>query len=78
MEFHQQFRVFQIVSYQLNYICKGPQTHKVVCLDHLVPFKISFKTLKKIPGNVPRKVPSFRVFQNPLLCLYVDLDRIKG
>ena len=23
------------------------------------------KTLKKVPRNVPRKVPSFRVFQNP-------------
>ena len=64
MEFHQQFRVFQIVSYQLNYIYKGPQTHKVVCLDHLVPFKISLKTFEKFRGMFRGRFRGrFRVFQ---------------
>ena len=53
------FRVFQIVSYQLNYIYNGPQTHRGVCLDHLEPFRINFKTFEKIPWNVPRKIPCF-------------------
>ena len=29
---------------QLNYMYNGPQTHRGVCLDHLKPFRISFKT----------------------------------
>ena len=37
-------------------------THTQVYLDHLEPF---LKFLKKVPWNVARKVPSFRVFQNP-------------
>ena len=109
MEFRQEFRVFQIVSYQLNYIYKGAQTHRgyvwtiwkrldsvlrlskkfheipskmpsfpeklvtgkislryamthtQVYLDHLEP---CLNFLKKAPRNVPRKIPSFRVFQN--------------
>ena len=47
MEFQRIFCVFQIVSYQLNYIYKGPQTHRGVCLDHLEPFRISFQTFEK-------------------------------
>ena len=43
--------VFQIVYYQLNYIYKGPQTHRGVCSDYLEPFRISFKTFEKIPRN---------------------------
>ena len=41
--------VFQIVSYQLSYIYKGPQNHRGVCLDNLEAFIISFKTFEKIP-----------------------------
>ena len=41
-----------------------------VYLDHLKPF---LKFLKKVPRNVPRKVPSFRVFQNVLyMKLYIS------
>ena len=43
--------VFSRLLYQLNYICKGPQTHRGVCLDHLEPFIISFKTFEKNPRN---------------------------
>ena len=45
------FHVFQIASYQLNYIYKGRQTQRGVCLDHLETFRISFKTFEKIPQN---------------------------
>ena len=40
------FRIFQIVSYQLNYIYNSLQTHRgiLVCLDHLEPSRISFNT----------------------------------
>ena len=53
-------RVFQIVSYKLNYISNDPPTHGGVYFDHLEQFAISFMTLEKLPGNVPR---NFRVFQ---------------
>ena len=52
MEFCQKFRVFQIVSCQLNYIYNGPQTHRGVWLDHLEPFRI----LKKFRG-ILSKIP---------------------
>ena len=57
-EFRQKFHVFRIVSYQLNYVSKDPQTHRKVYLDHLEQFGISFKNfVKKVCGR-------FRVFHN--------------
>ena len=43
------------MSYQLKYIYKGPQTHRGVCLDHLEPYRISFKTfeIRRIPSKIP-------------------------
>ena len=55
-KFRGKSRVFQIVSYQLNYIYKGPHTHGGVCLDHLESFRISFKTFENIPRNVLREI----------------------
>ena len=71
-------RVFQIGSHDLNYISKGPPTHRGVYLsyilfcvskfslilvffyfEHLEQFGVSFKTFKKFPRNVPRKIPRF-------------------
>ena len=46
------FRVFQIVSYQLNYVSKDPSTHGGVYFDHLEQFGVSFKTFKEILWNV--------------------------
>ena len=41
-----------------------------ICYDSYIgifrPFGTISEVLKKVPRNVPRKVPSFRVFQNPL------------
>ena len=50
--FRKRFRVFQIVSYQLNYISNDPPTDGGVYFDHLKQFGISFKTFQKIPRNV--------------------------
>ena len=52
-EFHQKFRVFQIVSYQLKYISNDPPTHGGLYLDSLEQFGVSFETFEKIPRNVP-------------------------
>ena len=41
------FRVFQIVSYQLNFVSTDPQTHGRVYFDHLEQFWINFKTFEK-------------------------------
>ena len=48
--FRVRFRVFQIVSYQFNYISNYPPTDGGVYFDHLEQFGISFKTFKKFCG----------------------------
>ena len=44
------------IGQNITVIYNGPQTHRGVCLDHLEPFRISFKTFEKIPRNVSMKI----------------------
>ena len=54
-----------------KYRSEYAMTHTWVYLDDLEPF---LKFLKTVPRNVPWKIPSFRVFQNPqYLCIFVYL-----
>ena len=53
------FRIFQIVSYHLKYISKGPPSHGGVYFDHLEPLRMIFKTFENIPRNVPLKILCF-------------------
>ena len=50
MKFRQKVRVFQIVSYQLNYVSKDHPTHGGVYFDHLEQFGVRFEISKKITG----------------------------
>ena len=51
------FRVFQIVSYQPNYISKNLMEGYILTIwNSLDKF---LRLLKKIPRNVPRKIPCF-------------------
>ena len=51
--FRRKFQIFQIVSYQLNYVSKDPPFCTMVYTDRLEQYGIILSTFEKVPQNGP-------------------------